>query len=45
MNALQFQRDKYRSYMEQAQRAVEEHSKKIGKNNMSQEGQKIKMQS
>jgi hypothetical protein len=31
MSALQFERDKFRSFAEQAQRTAEEHLKKIGK--------------
>jgi hypothetical protein len=30
MSALQFERDKYRSFMEQGQRVIEEHVKRIG---------------
>ena len=30
INALQFEKEKYRSYMEQGQRTIEEHLKRIG---------------
>jgi hypothetical protein len=31
---LQFEKDKYRSYMEQGQRALEENSKRLGSNTL-----------
>lgn len=40
---MQFERDKYHSFLEQTRRALEEHIKHIGKRCFMQEGWKMKM--
>lgn len=43
LSAMQFERDKYHSFLEQAKRALEEHAKRIGKTCIIQDGWKTRM--
>jgi hypothetical protein len=41
---MQFERDKYHSFLEQAKRSLEEHSKRIGIRSLIKENWRIKTQ-